>query len=223
MGTEDLKKKYGIGEVEGDVSIEVRADEKNVTLTSRTIGRGTDYIDVLPFTYNGKVLSFQGSGIHMKLSAVMGPMHIEFGVQEIKLARTDDGSLAHRVFSNEKNGLKNLREYKRFSLIEEGTFTLLGSQKEYDCEVRDISYGGFLVVVKGREYIPVKELLNLSFACHIGVVPISIKTNGLIARAQYNGDRDETIIGVKLLVNNSSVKEAVNRIQREELQKLKHA
>ncbi len=223
MGNEDLKKKYSIGEVEGDVSVEVRADDKNVTLASRVIGKGTDYIDVIPFTYENKIVSFKGQGLHIKLSAVMGSMHIEFGIQKIMLSKTEDGSLSHRVFSAEKNTLKNLREFKRFSLVEEGTLVLTGSHKEMDCVVRDISYGGFGVAVKGKEYVPVKELMNLSFACHIGVVPISIQTNGLVARTQYNDDRDETFIGVKLLVSNTSVREAVNRIQREELQKLKHA
>ncbi len=222
MNREILKKKYGIDELDGDVTINVWSDDKTATLTSTIINKGIEYIDVTPFSYKGKILSFQGEGLKIKLEAIMYSMRIEFGVQSISLVRSEDGTFAHRIVSSERNKLKNLREFKRFSLGEEGVVLIGTSPQPLECIVKDISYGGFGVAVKGKPFIPVKELLNLRFDCQIGACPFSIRTKGMIARTEYNDDRDETVIGVKLLVRNATVQEAVNQIQRLELQRLKH-
>ncbi|MCR4617645.1 MAG: PilZ domain-containing protein [Lachnospiraceae bacterium] len=222
MGEDLLKTAYGIDEMEGNVKILVKEGDSSVTLSSQITGKGEGFVDLIPLTYEGKTLSFRGEGLIIKLQAIKESLHIEFKLSKVELIKVSDGSVVHRAYSNEKSKCKNLRACKRFSLGEVGTVQFGAGQKVIDCIVKDISYGGFGLAVKGKESVPEKKMLNVRFECKIGVVPLSIHTNGLVARTQYNDDRDETIIGVQLLSKNVTVQEAVNQIQRQELQKLRH-
>ena len=211
-----------ISEVAGEVTLKITQGENSITLKSRAIAGEGNWLDIEPILFNDKIVAFNTDQLFINLNAVIDERQISFRVYSIKLMKHDDNSLTHRVYSRDHSKCKNLREYKRFSLGTNGIVQLGMHHSTRECIIRDISYGGFGLVIKEKVHVSLNELMNLHFDHTHDRSKITVSVNAVVVRSDYNSEEDETVIGLKLLRDNSQVHQVVNLIQQDELFKLKH-
>ena len=222
MGKKDRENIHGINELTGGVRLRIKGKESELEFESVVLEESPQgCLDISPITYEEKIVSFKAKGLSMTLLGTVSGMRIKFEIEKIALIKRSDGSLAHRVYCNEMSRCINMREYKRFSLGCEGT-AQIGSRMKASCIVKDISYGGMGLGISGKLQIPVEQAFKVSIFPDMPGIKDTVNVSGQSVRTNYDEERDQTDIGIRVTESNAQLRSLVTNIQREELRRFNH-
>lgn len=217
----ETEKAYSIGDVKGDVAIIFKSGTQSLSMNTTVISGGPGYLDVKPLAAkNGKLLT-EFSGVSAKLLTTQENSQLEFRIKSIQLMNANH-VFFHRLRSEEHNKPVNKRNYKRFSLGVEGSVKFGGFTSPMPCIVKDVSYGGIGLLVKGK-VVPSKaefSIISFTFSDEIKDLPVNVRL--VPVRASYDKAADETMVGLKVLKTDPVLQHLVNVIQRKELSKITH-
>lgn len=129
------------------MSITISNQQSNITLNSQIAFVRNNKLYVEPFEHNGVLLNFSAKGILISMIAY----EEEKSPYLWKIVQIDkeyvDGKIYH-VISSEVKGVRiNRRENFRVFLGISGTVTVVGQNKPFDVEIKDISENGFAVLI----------------------------------------------------------------------------
>ena len=212
---------YSISDVEGHIKIIIKRDDAAAVFNSFVVETTDEYVDIHPMQKDGRLISFKNPSYSMSIECIKDMRLVELKVSSIQLTKTKNGEIVHRVYSHDTARYKNQRKFKRFSICDTGTLQFGDHHKALTCTVKDISYGGVGISLKGEKLLPAEEFLSLTFSHTQGRSITYVRAKCEAVRQSYNEDKNETQVGLKLCKENAGVSQIVNDVQRAELQKIR--